>query len=136
MNDIFNNKKAFIKLKPKGLFMIFIFLTLVLSSIFISAFKIKMYDNYQAKGYVNNNGITLITTFIPTNINIEKILINNKNIDYEIIEKDVILDEENYISYLKIVLKTDISYEDKSIVNLNFYYNKQRIIEKIKEKMF
>ena len=136
MIDVYNNKEAFIKLKPKGLFMIFIFLTLILLVLFISSFKIKMYDNYQTKGYVNNTGVKEITTFIPTNINIEKIQINNKVIDYKIIEKEVILDEENYISYLKIVFKTDTSYEDKSIVDLNIYYNKQRIIEKIKEKMF
>jgi len=136
MSDIYNNKEAFIKLKPKGLFTVFIFLTIILFALFISTFKIKIYDNYQARGYVNNDGITLITTFIPTNINVEKIQINNKNIDYEIIENEVIIDEENYLSYLKVVLKTDTSYENKSIVSINFYYNKQRLKEKIKEKMF
>ena len=60
-------------------------------------------------------------------INIDEIVENN-------IENKV--DEENLESYFKLTLSTTEALTNNEIVNLSFYYNKQRIITKIKEKMF
>ena len=134
--NVYNNKYAFLNEKPKKLFIAFIIMNVILLILLLLCIKIKIYDNYQAKGYVKCEKTCVIVTIVPSNINIEKIKENNKYLDYEIIKKELKIDEENYISYNNIVLKTDRSYQDKEIIDLNFYYNKQRIIKKIVKKIF
>ena len=63
-------------------------------------------------------------------------MLNNKNLDYEFVSKELKVDEEAFASYYEITLSTKESFENNEIVNLNFYYNKEKIITKIKEKMF
>lgn len=136
MVNIYDNKEAFLKLKPKRLIILFILIILVIIVITIFIIKIKAYDNYQTKGYINCEKECFIETLIPTSIAYEKIKIDNKDITYSLINKEIVIDKENYISYYKITLKSDLEYSNNEIIDINFYYNKQRIIEKIKDKMF
>ncbi len=53
-----------------------------------------------------------------------------------ILKKELKLDEENLISYFNLTIKPNLVLNNNEIINLNFYYNKQRIIRKIKEKIF
>lgn len=136
MVEIYNNKQAFLNKKPKGLFIVFLSLSLILLVLVILTYKIKIYDNYQTKGIVSCDVECLITVYIPTDISFEKIEINNKNIGYEIISQEIQIDEENFVSYYKLTLKTDYKLTNEEIINLNFYYNKQRIIKKLQTNMF
>lgn len=136
MLDLFNNKNAFLKLKPKLGFYIVIMILLILLGLLIFIYQEDIYDNYQTKGLVNCTKSCTITTAIPSNLDFEKIALNNKSITYQIIHKELIIDEENYQTFYELTLSTNESLMNNEIVNLNFYYNKQRIITKIKEKMF
>ena len=100
-------------------------------------YKKEIYDTYQTKGIVNCEDTCEIITAIPTNIiDFKEIMLNNNYLSYDLISKNLKVDETNYISYYELVLRTPLSLADGEIVDLNFYYNKQRIITKIKEKMF
>lgn len=136
MLDLFNNKTAFLKKKPTIGLSIIIFLLSILLFLLVYMCKKEIYDNYQAKGIVSCDKGCTITTAIPSNLNFEQIILNNKNLNYEVISKDLKIDKENYISYCEITISIKESLLDDEIVNLNFYYNKQKIITKIKEKMF
>lgn len=136
MLEIFNNKTSFLKLRPKRLgFIIFVFLVIV---VFLILFMVKkdVYDNYQTKGYVTCDDKCIVVSVIPSNISYEMIYLNKKKIDYEIISKELKVDEDEFVSYYEISFSTPEKLNDKEIVELNFYYNKQRIIQKIKTKMF
>lgn len=137
MLDLFNNKVAFLKSKPKISFYIIIFILLLFLGLIYYTYKKEIYDTYQTKGIVNCEDTCEIITAIPTNIiDFKEIMLNNNYLSYDLISKNLKVDETNYISYYELVLRTPLSLADGEIVDLNFYYNKQRIITKIKEKMF
>ena len=136
MLELYNNKYAFLKKKPSIGFAAVIILILILLWLLIYMCKKEIYDSYQARGVASCNDVCTITTAIPSSLNFEQIILNNKNLDYELISKELKIDEANYLSYYEITLSVKESLLDGEIVNLNFYYNKQKIITKIKEKMF
>ena len=136
MLDLLNNKQAFLKEKPKIGFIVTIVMTIILLMLLIYICQREVYDNYQTKGIVSCNEKCTITTVIPSNLNFEQVVVNNKNIHYEIIGKELRVDEKNYLSYYDLTLSTSLSFSNNEIVDLTFYYNKQRIITKIKDKMF
>lgn len=136
MLDLFNNKVAFLKKKPKMGFIAVIFVFIALSILLYYTCKVKVYDQYQTKGIASCNNTCIITVLIPSKLSFDEIWLNNKYLDYELIGKELQVDEENFQSYFKLTLSTVDPLTNNEIVNLSFYYNKQRIITKIKEKMF
>lgn len=136
MIDIFNNKTSFLLNKPKHLWLLILFVIAVIIAIIIVSVKIKVFDSYQTKGYVECDKNCLVNVNIPSNINYEKIKINNKDIKFTEIKRELELDKDNLISYYQIKLNCNIPLQSNEIVNLTFYYNKQRIFTKIKNHMF
>ncbi len=136
MLDLFNNKTAFLRMKPKMGFTVVILIFFILLYLIIYISTKEIYDHYQTKGIVNCQNTCTIKTLLPSNFNFEQIALNNKYLDYTIISKELIVDEENYQTYFELTLSTEEDLTNNEIVDLNFYYNKQRLIVKIKEKMF
>ncbi|MCM1052853.1 MAG: hypothetical protein NC483_02615 [Ruminococcus sp.] len=133
---MYNNKQAFLLKKPHKLWLLVLLITVVITLLVYIMIRLRIYDNYQTKGYVTCNSDCFINVMIPSNITFDKISINSKNMEYIVLKKELKLDEENLISYFDLTIKTNLVLNDKEIINLNFYYNKQRIIKKIKEKIF
>lgn len=136
MIDLFNNKTAFLKEKPKMGFIIVILILLILLILLIFICKKEIYDSYQTKGLVSCTDTCTITTSIPSNLEYDYIQVNNKYLNYEILSEKLIVDEENLITYNQLTLSTELSLSNNEIIDLTIYYNKQRIITKIKDKMF
>ena len=138
MEDIYNNKTSFITLKPlkkKLLVFIIIIILFFLFGLYL-IITTKIYDNYQTKGYIMCEDTCYLITYIPSNIPDNNIYFNNKSYDYQIISKEIYFDEQAMNSLIKLTLKVSHDFLNKEIINLNFYYNKERIITKIKERMF
>lgn len=139
MLDLFNNKYAFLKKQPKYEFIIVIIIVALLFILLRYIDHKEVYDHYKTKGLVScdaNASTCTIKTALPTNVNFDDIALNNNYLNYEILSKELVVDEENYQTYYELTLSTTTSLTNQEIVDLNFYYNKQRIITKIKEKMF
>ena len=134
MINIYNNKESFLREKPHLFEIIVFFLILLIISIILLLYKIKIYDNYQTKGYTLEGNI--VTTVIPSNLTFSKIYLNNKNVKYKVLDEKISIDEEKMVSYKTLTIQFQENLKANLIVDLNFYYNKQRIISKIKEKMF
>lgn len=135
MNALLENKESLLNLKPKKLILLIIMTIIFLLLIIIST-KTKVYDNYQTKGYVSCNNRCTLTTILPTDIGYEKMYLSNKKKDLELISSIVKVDEEQYVSYRELSFILDDTYQDGEIVKVNFYYNKQRLIKKIKDLLF
>jgi len=135
MIEIFNNKEAFLKIKPKNLLITIISILIIFGGLITVSIKIKVFDNYQTKGYVTCENVCYVTTMVPSNIDYDLVYFNNKKINYKLVNKDLKVDQDSFISYYELQFLTN-EFQDKEIVEINFYYNKQRIIKKIKEKMF
>ena len=69
-------------------------------------------------------------------IDFDTIRINNEEVSYTLFKAETIVDEETLTSYKALDLYFDKALSNQEIVDLNFYYNKQRIIIKIKNKIF
>lgn len=136
MVEMFNNKNAFLKLKPYNLIFIIILVVILFSALISFIIKNDTYDNYQTKGYVTCDKECAIMVLLPSNIDFDMIYLNNKKINYKIISKELKIDQENFISYNEIKFTTDENFQDQEILEFNFYYNKQRIMKKIIDIIF
>jgi len=136
MFNTYHNKTAFLNKKPKKLFLfVLVFITFLILFLIFSI-KLECYDHYRTKGYVDCEESCVIITAIPSNIEYQKIKLNNKKWNPTLLDKKLEIDEEQMISYYKLTLSSREKRMNKEIVDLNFYYNKQRIIKKIGNLMF
>ncbi len=136
MVDIFNNKESFRMKNPKKLWLVLIISIAVFIILIILIYKLQIYDNYQTKGYVICEDTCRVETYIPTNIKVDKISLNNKNLKYKVLSQKLQVDEKSLTSYYELTLKVNKTLSNNEILELNFYYNKQRIIKKIINKVF
>ena len=134
--SIYHNKEAFIKEKPRKTYFLLIFIVLTLIIILKFTYNTKTYDNYRTNGIVTCNEECLIKTYIPSTLTPELLKLNNKSVTYRILTNEVITDEANYVTYQALAIKVESKLKDQEIVTLDFYYNKQRIIVKLKDKIF
>ena len=136
MENLFQNKQAFLRKKPKNLFLVSIMFIFLLLVILVISLNVEVYDHYLTRGYVNCSEDCRIIVAIPTNIDIQKIKFNNKYIKPNILSKTIEIDEKNVISYYLYNFANTYGSEDKEIVELNFCYNKQRLLKKIINSVF
>lgn len=136
MEKLYQNKIAFLKEKPKKLFLVSLFLMLFLIVILFISLKVEVYDHYLTRGYVDCEESCKVIVVVPTDVIFQKIKFKNKDWNPDILSKTIEIDEENVISYYLYNLSNEIGFQDKEIVELNFYYNKQRILKKFIEKIF
>lgn len=136
MENLYQNKKAFLDEKPKKLFFISLSFIVFIIFILIISLKVDVYDHYLTKGYVDCSDACKVIVAVPTNIDIKKIKVNNKYLKLNILSKTIEIDEENVISYYLYNFFNDYGFEDKEILDFNFYYNKQRILKKFINSIF
>lgn len=136
MENLFQNKQAFLRKKPKNLFLVSIMFILLLLVVLAISLKVEVYDHYLTRGYVNCRENCKIIVAIPTNIDIQKIKFNKKYIKPNILSKTIEIDKENVISYYLYTFTNIYGLEDKEIVELNFCYNKQRLLKKFINSIF
>ena len=136
MLDLFNNKIAFLKKEPKMGWFFVLIIILILLSLLHYICKKEIYDCYQTKGIATCTDECILTSAIPTTIHFDHITMNQKNLDYEMISKELKIDEENYQTYYEITLSIKNNLSNNEIVDLNVYYHKQRLIIKIIDQMF
>lgn len=130
-----DNKYSFLNMKPQKT-KILILIILILIFLLILLIKCKFYDNYETKGFVSCSDTCVITTYIPTNIHYEEIYYKHQLLDYQLLSKEIKVDEKNLESYLELRLATNENLRNGEIIRINFYYQKQRLISKIKNLMF
>ncbi len=136
MLEVFNNKSAFLKIKPKVGFILVIFMTSILLILIIYMFNTQVYDNLSTKGIISCENECQVITAVPSNIDFDKLKINKEEVLWELIGKELMVDEDNYLSYYTLTLIVEEEFNDKEIVDIDFYYNKQRIITKFIKKIF
>lgn len=136
MDKLYQNKQAFLNEKPCKLFWIVIFALIILLIILLISWNIKVYNHYLTRGFIECSDVCKINVIVPTNINFQKIKLNNKYIEPKILSKVIEIDEENVISYYMYTFLNEYNFQDKEIVEINFCYNKQRLLKKIVNSIF
>ncbi|MEG0794424.1 MAG: hypothetical protein RSG95_01375 [Bacilli bacterium] len=131
MNNMYNNYQKLLKIKHHNYFLLIVIITLI--SVFICYISnYKIYDKFNTYGVYKNGAIILNVemeysdTLFENNI----LKINKKEVDYEIVSLSDLLFDKN-INYQEVILKTKETYQENKILNLTFYYNKEKIFKKI-----
>ena len=136
MQELFNNKEAFLRISPKRLIILYLIMIGLLLEACYYMVTTKVYEIYRTKGYSICDTECLVVVLIPNWVTLEEISLDNKFISYEIVSKDAKLNEEVMETFWEIKLKIPKKLADKEIITLDFYYHKERLIKKIKDKMF
>lgn len=136
MDKLYQNKQAFLNEKPKRLFWIVIFSLIFLILCLLMTWNIKVYEHYLTRGFIECSDVCKINVVVPTNIKFQKIKLNNKYIEPKILSEVIEIDEENVVSYYMYTFLNEYNFEDKEIVEINFCYNKQRILKKFIDSIF
>lgn len=89
MVDIFNNKESFRMKNPNKLWIVLIISIAIFIILITLIYKLQVYDNYQTKGHVICEDTCKVKTYIPTNIKVDKISLNNKNLKYEVLSQQL-----------------------------------------------
>lgn len=135
MENLYQNKEAFLNKKPRNLFLIAIIFMVFIIFILLVFLKIEVYDHYLTRGYIECSDYCKAIVVVPTNIDIQKIKINNEYIKPIVLSKDIQIDEENVISYYLYNFQME-NVQDKEIIDFNICYNKQRILKKFIDSIF
>lgn len=129
-------KLLLLNIKPKRKIFIYINCIIIFIVFIILSFKIEIYDSYQTTGILKciNEDCNIELTLYYEKINIleqdpQIEYLGNFYKIYNIEYSDPYLN--NNLIYQDIKLKSDI-HGDERIINLKILYNKQRIIDKIK----
>lgn len=97
------------------------------------------YDVFNTYGYILDEKLVLnIPVDNPDIIeNMEYCKINDKEkiITIDSIS-DILLDSDNLINYQEIIFNVDNSYYEKEVLKITIYYNKEKVITKIKNIIF
>lgn len=121
---------------PKKHVLVYIICFIIGIAFFIISYTIETYDTYKATGIIDCEQETCQIS-ITLNYNDIDILSQNPKIEYGKQEYDIVetIYEEPYlnnnIAYQDIQLRTNLQ-EQNRIINFTILYNKQRIINKIK----
>ncbi|MBQ6686974.1 MAG: hypothetical protein IJN03_00435 [Bacilli bacterium] len=131
--DILNNKYALLNLKLKYSGLIIISLILFLLLIFSSIYY-KTYDSFKVSGIIHNTKIVI--TVFPNDINdivkSDFFKVNKEKYKFSVESiSEVEYDVNSNSFYQKVTLSTSGNFLDNEIVDLTFYKNKQRIINKV-----
>lgn len=120
---------------PKHILIIFLIIVLLVS--LIVTFKTKAYSSYKTYGVYLNSQLYVdipITNSDAVNKG-EYIKIDNQK--YDIVIREISgLQTQGNINYQTYSLKAFKEYKNNQIVEITFYYNKQRIITKIMDIIF
>lgn len=101
-------------------------------------FNQKIYDVYNTLGYINNDYLIVnIPVSSPDTISqMEYIKIDNQKYDLKIASiSEIMLDQNSLVNYQELRFKVDKFYENQ-VMNVTIYYNKEKVLEKLKKIIF
>ena len=127
---------TFIYLKPKKIIWFWFLVLIIFSFLLTYLFNLSISDVYETKGYFECDNICKITSIVPEMIEPNEIKVNAKTIQYEDISYENMIDENNMQSYYKISILSEEKVLSPELVNIAFYYHKDKMITKVLEYLF
>lgn len=115
---------------------LWITMTILLVGVSIFILNQEIYDTQTFKGISKENNIYLHIPIIYSDTfkNGSYIMINKDKRYFEIESiSEILVDESSFLQYQEYVLKTDKEFKDNEILILTIYYNKEKILDKIKK---
>ena len=128
-----NNYQRLLNMSYRNYFGFFIVIILIsILSIYIGSKS--LYDRLDLIAVSDGNNLVVAFPIVYSDIlNQDTILsINQKNYDYQILQiSDLMYDDVRQINYQNYIFQISEKYPLNKIVNVTFYYNKEKIFRKV-----
>lgn len=120
---------------PYKTYKIFLIIVLLIICLFIVICNVEVYDVYNTYGYYDNGSlvVNIPITYSDTLLNGEYFKIDEKTYEIDILTlSDVLVDTNSVINYQVARLALTNDYPQNLVINISIYYNKEKVIKKIK----
>ena len=118
-------------------FMLIIIVLAISITIFILSCLLFTYDRYTIYGIWNDNSIIIDVPINNSDAVVKGMFIKIDDKDYSYNIKSISkLQEYNNLNYQTYQINIPKSFKDNQVLNITFYYNRQRIIKKIIKNIF
>ena len=98
--------------------------------------NIEIYDVYNTYAYYKEGNIVLNIpiNYSDTILNGEYFKIDDEKSDLEVLYvSDILIDTDTLVNYQEIIIASSKNYPENLIINISIYYNKEKVLDKIKK---
>ena len=130
-----NNYNSILSIKYKTSILSIIISSILIISLILSFF-LQTYTSYNVNGIYRD--CLIVSVPIENSDAVQKgeyLTIDGINYSYKIIKISELM-VSDYINYQEYYIRIDKNFRQNEVINITFYYNKQRIIKKIIEIIF
>lgn len=121
---------------PYKTYKIFISIIVIGLLILVIALNIEVYDVYNTYAIYKNDNLILNMpiTYSDTIKNAKYLKIDDEKHEFHILYiSEILLDTSSMTNYQEVVISSDLKLTTNTLVNISIYYNKEKVIEKIKK---
>lgn len=98
--------------------------------------NIEIYDVYNTYAYYKEGNIVLNIpiNYSDTILNGEYFKIDDEKSDLEVLYvSDILINTDTLVNYQEIIVSSAKDYPENLIINISIYYNKEKVLDKIKK---
>ena len=119
--------------KPRQLLITMTIIIIICGLIIIN---IEIYDVYNTYAYYKEGNIVLNIpiNYSDTILNGEYFKIDDEKSDLEVLYvSDILIDTDTLVNYQEVIVASSKNYPENLIINISIYYNKEKVLDKIKK---
>ena len=114
---------------------IFIIITIFIIVGILVILNVEIYDVYNTYAYYREGNMVLNIpiNYSDTILNGEYFKIDDEKVDLEVLYvSDILINTDTLVNYQEIIVSSAKDYPENLIININIYYNKEKVFDKIK----
>ena len=115
---------------------LFITMTIIIIICGLIIINIEIYDVYNTYAYYKEGNIVLNIpiNYSDTILNGEYFKIDAEKSDLEVLYvSDILIDTDTLVNYQEVIVASSKNYPENLIINISIYYNKEKVLDKIKK---
>lgn len=115
---------------------IFIIITIFIIVGILVILNVEIYDVYNTYAYYREGNMVLNIpiNYSDTILNGEYFKIDDEKVDLEVLYvSDILINTDTLVNYQEIIVSSAKDYPENLIINISIYYNKEKVLDKIKK---
>lgn len=115
---------------------IFIIITIFIIVGILVILNVEIYDVYNTYAYYREGNMVLNIpiNYSDTILNGKYFKIDDEKVDLEVLYvSDILINTDTLVNYQEIIVASKNDYPENLIININIYYNKEKVLDKIKK---
>ncbi len=115
---------------------IFIIITIFIIVGILVILNVEIYDVYNTYAYYREGNMVLNIpiNYSDTILNGKYFKIDDEKVDLEVLYvSDILINTDTLVNYQEIIVASKNDYPENLIINISIYYNKEKVLDKIKK---